>query len=93
MSKDADAAFGRFVAAERPALLAEALRLTGDPSGAEEAVQVALARVRLRRGADPAAAAYEALADTVVGRRGRLLGGQQVLESLDAPPSAPAARP
>ncbi|HYX97513.1 MAG TPA: hypothetical protein VE823_20845, partial [Geodermatophilus sp.] len=64
MTEGADAAFRRFVAAERAGLLAEALRLTGDPDRAEDAVQRALARTRRqwgRRGADPATTAADAL--------------------------------
>src|ERR687889_759108 len=52
------------VPAERDALLAEALRLTGDPDRAEDAVQRALTRTRLhwgRRGSDPATTAADAL--------------------------------
>lgn len=95
MTEGVDAAFRRFVAVERPALLAEALRLTGDPRRAEEAVQVALARARLRwnRGADPRATAADALADAATGRRGRLRGGEQVLESLDDRPAPVPAGP
>ncbi|MGY1595131.1 sigma factor, partial [Geodermatophilus sp. SYSU D00708] len=86
--RDVDEAFGRFVAAERPALLAEALRLTGDAPRAEEAVQAALARVHRRWGrTDPRAAAGAALA-SAAGRLGR---GEQVLESLDAAPPPPPA--
>ena len=89
MTEGADAAFRRFVAAERDALLAEALRLTGDAERAEDAVQRALARTRLRwgrRGADPATTAADALHDAVT-RRG---SGGQVLESLDdGPPPTP----
>ena len=88
MTEGADAAFRRFVAAERDALLAEALRLTGDPERAEDAVQRALARTRLhwgRRGADPTTTAADALHDAVTRR-----SGGQVLESLDdRPPPAP----
>ncbi|MGY1679072.1 hypothetical protein [Geodermatophilus sp. SYSU D01176] len=92
MTQGADAAFRRFVAAERDALLAEALRLTGDPARAEDAVQRALARTRLRwgrRGADPATTAADALHDAAT----RDDGGQ-VLESLDDdwPPLPPPAR-
>ncbi|MGY1693115.1 RNA polymerase sigma factor [Geodermatophilus sp. SYSU D01105] len=85
---DVEEAFGRFVAAERPALLAEALRLTGDPGRAEDAVQAALSRVHRRwgrAGVDPRAAASAALADAA----GRGRGGGQVLESLDAAPPPP----
>ena len=92
MTQGADAAFRRFVAAERDALLAEALRLTGDPDRAEDAVQRALTRTRLRwgrRGGDPVATAADALHDAVAGD-----GGGQVLESLDdrrPPPPPPPA--
>ena len=82
MTDGADAAFRRFVAAERDGLLAEALRLTGDPDRAEDAVQRALARTRRdwgRRGADPAATAADALHAAATGR-----GDGQVLESLAA---------
>ncbi|SES81977.1 hypothetical protein [Geodermatophilus poikilotrophus] len=89
MTEGADAAFRRFVAAERDGLLAEALRLTGDPDRAEDAVQRALARTRLhwgRRGADPATTAADALHDAATGE-----DGGQVLESLDdrRPPAPP----
>ncbi|MGY1661735.1 hypothetical protein ACI78Q_11015 [Geodermatophilus sp. SYSU D00705] len=78
MREDDDAAFARFVAARRPALLADALRLTGDARRAEEAVQVALTRVRLRWGrGDPSATAAAAVAAA---------GDGQVLQSLDALP-------
>jgi hypothetical protein len=83
MTEGADAAFRRFVAAERDALLAEALRLTGDPDRAEDAVQRALVRTRLRwgrRGADPATTAADALHDAA---RGRGRGGEQVVGSFD----------
>ncbi|MGY1639217.1 hypothetical protein ACI78V_21425 [Geodermatophilus sp. SYSU D00742] len=84
MREDEEAAFDRFVAAHRAALLADALRLTGDARRAEDAVQVALTRVRLRWGRDdPAATAAAAVADTA--------GRGQVLASLDAPPPAPPA--
>ena len=82
MTDGADAAFRRFVAVERDALLTEALRLTGDPDRAEDAVQRALTRTRLhwgRRGADPATTAADAL-HSATG------SGAQVLESLDRPP-------
>ncbi|MFW3172206.1 hypothetical protein, partial [Geodermatophilus sp. CPCC 206100] len=86
MSEDVDAAFRRFAAAERPGLLRTALELTGDADRAEEAVQVALTRTRLRWGrADPRATAAAALEDAA--------GRGQVLESLDRPPSAPAPPP
>ncbi len=90
MTEGADAAFRRFVAAERDALLTEALRLTGDPDRAEDAVQRALTRTRQhwgRRGADPATTAADALHDAAT--RG---DGGQVLESLDdrRPPAPPA---
>ncbi|SNS62719.1 hypothetical protein SAMN04488107_3228 [Geodermatophilus saharensis] len=94
MTGDDEAAFGRFVAAERDALLDEALRLTGDPVRAEDAVQSALASARLRwgrRGADPAVTAADALARTAA-RRGLLGGGGQVLESLDGAAAGPPAR-
>ncbi|WP_100500587.1 SigE family RNA polymerase sigma factor [Geodermatophilus chilensis] len=84
MTEGADAAFRRFVAAERDGLLAEALRLTGDPDRAEDAVQCALARTRQhwgRRGADPATTAADAL-HAAAARR----GDGQVLESLDERP-------
>jgi hypothetical protein len=90
MTDGADAAFRRFVAAERDALLTEALRLTGDPDRAEDAVQRALTRARLhwgRRGADPATTAADALHSAAGG--GRLRGGEQVLESLDDRPPPP----
>jgi hypothetical protein len=91
MTDGADAAFRRFVAAERDGLLAEALRLTGDPDRAEDAVQRALTRTRRdwgRRGADPAATAADALHAAATGR-----GDGQVLVSPDeGPPPAPPAR-
>ncbi|SDX35779.1 hypothetical protein SAMN05660209_00268 [Geodermatophilus africanus] len=91
MTERADAAFRRFVAAERDDLLAEALRLIGDPDRAEDAVQRALARTRWewgRRGADPATTVADALHAAATGR-----GDGQVLESLDeGPPPTPPAR-
>ncbi|SDN77754.1 hypothetical protein [Geodermatophilus sp. DSM 45219] len=84
MTEGADAAFRRFVATERDALLAEALRLTGDPDRAEDAVQRALARTRLhwgRRGGNPATTAGDALH-----RAARGSSGEQVVESLDDRP-------
>jgi hypothetical protein len=89
MTEGADAAFRRFVAAERDALLTEALRLTGDPDRAEDAVQRALARTRQhwgRRGADPATTAADTLHDVATRE-----DGGQVLESLDdrRPPAPP----
>lgn len=90
MTEGADAAFRRFVATERDALLAEALRLTGDPDRAEDAVQRALGRTRLhwgRRGADPATTAADAL-HRAAAAGGSLRGGEQVLESLDDRPAA-----
>ncbi len=94
MTDGDETAFRRFVAAERDALLAEALRLTGDPDRAEDAVQRALARARLhwgRRGADPGTTAVDALHSATGG--GRLRGGEQVLESLDdRPPPPPVHR-
>ncbi|SDN03234.1 hypothetical protein SAMN05660642_03863 [Geodermatophilus siccatus] len=93
MTEGADAAFRRFVAAERAGLLAEALRLTGDPDRAEDAVQRALARTRRhwgRRGTDPATTAADALHAAASPR-----GDGQVLESLDdrpRPAPVPPAR-
>ncbi len=98
MTEGADAAFRRFVAAERDALLLQALRLTGDPARAEDAVQAGLASVRARwgrLGADPDAAA-DAAADAVAdaaGRRGLLGGGGQVVEVLEDTPSPPPVPP
>ncbi|MGY1607074.1 hypothetical protein [Geodermatophilus sp. SYSU D00700] len=90
-----EAAFRRFVGAERDGLLREALRLTGDPARAEAAVQAALATTRVRwgrRGTDPAETAADALADAA-GRRALLGGAAQVVESLDDPPVAPPGPP
>ncbi|MGR6964675.1 hypothetical protein ACU610_09480 [Geodermatophilus sp. URMC 61] len=93
MTEGADAAFRRFVADERDGLLAEALRLTGDPDRAEDAVQRALATTRRhwgRRGTDPATTAADALHAAASPR-----GDAQVLESLDErtrPGPVPPAR-
>ncbi|MGK5115667.1 hypothetical protein, partial [Geodermatophilus sp. CPCC 205506] len=86
MREDVDAAFRRFALDERSALLASALRLTGDPDGAEEAVQVALTRTRLRWGrGDPRATAADAVADAA--------GRGQLIEAADAPPPVPWREP
>ncbi|MCZ2805382.1 hypothetical protein O2W18_09735 [Modestobacter sp. VKM Ac-2983] len=78
-----DAAFARFVAERRPALLRTALLLTGNRSTAEELVQRALTRTR--RGwptDDPLATARRALATGATGRGPR---AEQVIEQLPDP--------
>ncbi|SDX84924.1 DNA-directed RNA polymerase specialized sigma subunit, sigma24 family [Modestobacter sp. DSM 44400] len=84
----------RFVAERRPALLPTALLLTGDRTTAEVLVQATLAEgsrrwARLFHDGNPDTAVLGLLVRRATRRRGRLLRGEQVIESAPAPGDVP----
>lgn len=72
-----------------PGLLRTAVLLTGDRASAEDLLLTALTRARsrwraVRSADDPPAAVLELLVGSFLGRRRRLLGGDQVVEAAPA---------